>query len=128
MKLTSLIGSILALGVGFLAAFFIIFNALFADIFSPVDRLITLLIVVVVYGIIGGAFGFSAPGSAWKWALWIDLPAIVIVAWYTTREPQRWLLHLAYLVVSIGAAALGAYAGSQLRLRWSHASSSGRMR
>ena len=117
LKLTSLFGYILALVAGCLAAFFVLFNVLFSDIISPIDRLTTLLLVAVVYGIVGGVFGFGSPGMVWKWALWVDLPAIIIVAWYTTHEPQRWLLHLAYLALSIAATAVGAYAASQLRLR-----------
>jgi hypothetical protein len=117
MKLSNLIGYILALAVGCLAAFFILFNVVFTDVFSLVDRLSTFLLVVVVYGIIGGAFGFGSLVNAWKWALWINLPAIVIIAWYTTHEPQRWLLHLAYLALSITATAIGTYAASQIRLR-----------
>jgi hypothetical protein len=117
MKLTSGIGSILALTVRAVAAFFVIFNAIFTDVGSAGERLITFLLVVVVYGTLGGTFGAAAPGSAWKWAIWINLPAIVLVAWYSAREPQQIPLHLAYLALSLGAAWLGAYAGAQLRSR-----------
>jgi hypothetical protein len=105
---------VIAFLVGILPAFFIVFNAIFSDVFSTADRVMTFLLVAVAYTALGALFGFFAPMAAWQVGLWLSLPAILIVAWYSTREPGQWLLHLTYLILTLAFASLGAYVGSRL--------------
>jgi len=108
---------IAAVMVGAFPAIFVVFNAIFADGGSPIERVVTFVLTVAAYGILGIAFGLFSSAAWWVLGFWISFPAIVIVAWYSIEEPGRPLLHLSYLVLAIGSASLGARAGAWYRAR-----------
>jgi lipoprotein signal peptidase len=111
------LGYVAAVIIGAFPAFFVVFNAIFSDGSSTAERIVTFILTIFFYGILGMAFGFCSSAAWWKLGLWISLPAIVIVTWYSTRETGRLLLHVSYPVLAVGAASLGAGAGSWLRAR-----------
>ena len=117
MRLPRPLGYVLAIGIGVIPAFFVVFNAIFSDIFSTAERLFTLLLTAVVYGLLGLIFGIVGPSGLWQWGAWLALPAAIIVVWQSLDEPERALLNLAYLVVAFCAAAALSYAGARLRTR-----------
>jgi hypothetical protein len=116
-KVWRFLGYVVALSIGALPAFFVVFNAIFADAGSIAERIVTFVLTILSYGILGLACGFFLAAAAWRLGLWVSCPAIVIVIWYSMREGERLLLHLFYLVLAVGAASFGAYAGSRLRAR-----------
>ncbi len=105
-----------AVAAGLLPSFFVVFNAIFSDVFSVSERLFTFVLTLIVYGILGAVFGYVSPRNYWGWAFWLTLPAAAIVIWYSLDE-GRWLLHLSYVVVAFASAAAGAAAGSNRRIR-----------
>lgn len=105
----------LAFAAGLVAAFFVVFNSLFSDVSSLNDRAATLVLTTVTYAVLGGVFGTFSRTQGWKWGLWVSLPAIVLVALYSTHEPERLLLHLLYLSLALGPASLAAYIASRRR-------------
>jgi hypothetical protein len=109
-----LLGYAAAVVLGAFPAFFVVFNAIFSDGSSTIERIATFVLTTVAYGILGLAFGYFSSADAWVLGLWISFPAIVIVLWYSARETGRLLLHLSYLVLAAGSAYLGARAGSWL--------------
>ena len=102
---------------GTFPAYFVVFNAIFSDGGSPIERIVTFVLTVVSYGILGVAFGWFSSAAWWILGFWISFPAIVIVAWYSAREAGRLVLHLFYLVLAVGSASLGARAGAWYRAR-----------
>ena len=114
-KALRLLAYVAAVSVGTLPAFYVVFNAIFTDGGSPIERIVTFVLTIVAYGILGIAFGLFSSAAWWVLGLWISFPAIVIVAWYSARETGRLLLHLSYLVLAVGSASLGVRAGSWYR-------------
>jgi hypothetical protein len=104
-----------AASVGAVPAFFVVFNAIFSDGGSTIERIVTYILTVVAYGILGIAFGLFSSAAWWVLGFWISVPAIVIVAWYSTREMGRLLLHVSYPVLAVGSASLGARVGAWYR-------------
>jgi MFS family permease len=99
----------LALCLGSVVAFFVVFNSIFSDVSSLGDRVATLILTAAVYSVLGAGFGAFFQASGWKWGVWISLPALVLVGWYSTHEPDRTLLHLAYLALVAGSASFAAH-------------------
>jgi hypothetical protein len=108
---------LIALGLGCVAAVFVVFNSIFSDVSSLEDRVATLILTIVVYAVLGASFGAFLRVPGWRWGVWISLPAVVLITWYSTHEPERLLLHLAYLAFAVGPASLAAHAVSRLRRR-----------
>lgn len=106
---------VIAVSVGAFPAVFVVFNAIFTDGGSPVERIVTFVLTIVAYGILGIAFGLFSAAASWVLGWWISFPAIVIVIWYSARETGRLLLHSSYLVLAVGSAILGARAGAWYR-------------
>jgi lipoprotein signal peptidase len=107
-----------AVGVGAFPAFFVVFNAIFSDGGSPIERIATFVLTIVAYWVLGAAFGLFSSAAWWVLGFWISFPAIVIVALYSMRERERLFLHWFYLVLAVGAASLGARAGAWFRALW----------
>jgi hypothetical protein len=105
---------LLALALGLLAGFFVVFNAVFTDGGALGERLMTYGIVIVVYGLLGFLFSLASPAEARLWTALLSAPAVLILILYTFKEHQAWLLHLSYFVlapiVTHVAASLGARA------------------
>ena len=101
--------------VGAFPAFFVVFNAIFTDAGSPIERIATFILTIVAYAVLGMAFGLFSSAASWVLGFWISFPAIVIVAWYSARETGRLLLHLSYVGLAVGSAIVGARAGSWYR-------------
>ncbi len=116
-KVWRFLGYVAAVCIGAFPAFFVVFNAIFSDGGSTAERIVTFILTILSYGIFGMAFGFFSSAAPWKLGFWISFPAIVIVAGYSARETGRLFLHLSYPVLAVGAASLGAYAGSRQRAR-----------
>ncbi len=117
MRLPRPLGYAIAVGIGMVPAFFVVFNAIFSDIFSAVERLLTMVLTAMSYGLLGFLFGVAAPGASWQWGGWLALPAAVIVVRQSLDEPERAPINLVYLLVALGAAAATSYAGARLRAR-----------
>lgn len=100
---------------GIVAGFFIVFNSIFSDVSDSGERVFSFALVIGVYGILGLLFGFLA--RSWKAGLALAAPAVLLVVWYSSREPENFPLHVAYIVVTVGTAWVGAYWGARLRNR-----------
>jgi len=105
----------LALIAGVLAGFFIVFNSVFSDVGSAGERIFSFVLVVIVYAVLGLIFGYLA--GSWNVSLPLAIPAVLLVLWYTFREPGTLLLDFAYIVVTLATACLGSYGGAMLRAR-----------
>ena len=101
-----------------LAAFFIVFNTLFSDIFTLRDRLIGYAMVSVAYAILGFGFAFARFNSWRWWAVFFSAPAVLMAALYTISEPQQFFVHAMTILLVVIATHGGAYlSGSRLRAK-----------
>jgi len=100
-----------ALLIGIPPAFFLVFNAIFSDVFSALERLMTFLLIVVTYGILGAIFGFVWPQHSWRWGLWLSIAAILIAVLYSFRETGQLALHFLYIATTVSSACLAALGG-----------------
>ncbi|HWG92257.1 MAG TPA: hypothetical protein VNZ52_15510 [Candidatus Thermoplasmatota archaeon] len=109
------LGHALALLLGALAGFFLVFAGVFSDGASPGERYVSYALVVTAYGLLGLALGYAWPRRFLVWTLEASVPTLLFLAWYTTREPQQALLHFAYAALVVGGSLAGASAGARLR-------------
>src|SRR5438552_13746548 len=116
-RTSRLLGGVIAVIVAVFPAFFCVFNAVFSDVSSQGERLLTFALVFAAYAVLGLIFGYVWPGVSYWWGLWLGIPALLILIWYSTHEPGQILLHIAYIAVTIASGCLGGYAGAWLRLR-----------
>jgi hypothetical protein len=116
-KVPRRIGYLLAVLSGIPPAFFLVFNALFSDVVSPQERLLSFCLIAVTYGALGLVFSFIWPGPSWHWGMWLSLPAFIIVGWYSSREIERLALHLLYLAATVTPACLATLLGARLSAR-----------
>lgn len=94
------IGIALALIVGFVPAFFIVFHAQISDVppqSFAVDHVVYYALAVLVsYAVAGAAFGYMEPKRAAGWGLWLGLPVLFPLAVAAVRERQRTIEILLY--------------------------------
>jgi hypothetical protein len=114
-----MIGIALALVVGFVLAFFVVFHALISDVppqSSAADNVVYYALAVLVsYAVAGAAFGYTEPKRAAGWGLWLGLPVLFPLAVAAVRECQRTIEILLYAVLAFCSAAAAAYAAARLR-------------
>ena len=116
-KVLIFIEYLLAVLVGIPLAFFLVFNAIFSDGVSILERFLTFVLIIISYGILGLVFGFIWPKHSWRSGIGISITAFLIVGWYSFRETQHLPLHFSYLVVTAASACLAALAGTWLSVR-----------
>ncbi len=101
--------------MGCLAAFFLVLNFLFSDIFSITERLQTFVAVAVVYVLLGMAFGFILASR--RVLPWIIAPAVItclpfLIAGMLGPAPLVEVsIPLAYLLIVLVSSYLGVYIG-----------------
>ncbi|HWI60489.1 MAG TPA: hypothetical protein VNT75_01480 [Symbiobacteriaceae bacterium] len=101
--------------VGLLPGFFLALNTVFSDTGSGGEYLLALVILALVYGVLGGIFGYFS--RAWQSGLWLGLPAVALVALYTVSEGQLPLINVAVVAVTLLAGCGGAHAAARIRSR-----------
>jgi hypothetical protein len=112
------IGIALAIIVGLVPAFFIVFRALISDIppqASSASVVYYAVAVLVAYAVAGAVFGYVEPKRAAGWGLWLSLPVLLPLAVAVVRERQRTVEVVLYAVLALSAAATAAYAAARLR-------------
>jgi len=109
--------AVVAVLAGILPAFFLVFNSVFTDSGGPGERAFAFLLVGIGYGILGLVFGWLEPHERWRWGLWWAAAAVVILVWYTTREPQLVVLNFIVGLIALLAGMGGGEFGSRLRAR-----------
>ena len=101
--------------MGCLAAFFIVLNSLFSDIFSITERLQTFVAVAVVYVVLGMALGFLLASP--RVLPWIIVPAVItclpfLIAGLLRPAPLVEVsIPLAYLLIVLISTYLGVSIG-----------------
>lgn len=118
---------------------FVLLSSIFSDTSSDDafarEMFVRLGIVAALYAAFGVTFGFSIPGLAWRWGLWLNVPTLFLLAIFIPiflsnmvaenvdfGRAQAWveaLLLFGFFAGSLVAACLGAYAGAQARHRFS---------
>ncbi len=116
-KVLILMEHLVAVLMGLPLAFFLVFNAIFSDGTSIVERFISFALIIISYGILGLVFGFIWPKHSWRWGIWISITAFLIVGWYSFRETEYLPLHFSYLAVTAASACLAALAGTRLSVK-----------
>jgi hypothetical protein len=106
---------LLALALGLLAGFFVVFNSVFSDGGALGERLMTYGIVIVVYGLLGFLFSLASPAKAGLWTALLSAPAVLILILYTLKEHQAWLLHLSYFLLAPSVTHVAASLGARAR-------------
>ncbi len=109
------LGTIVAAIVSLLAAFFVVFNAVFSDVFGFRERLLTFVYVAAAYMIIAFVCGLAGPAHAKRWAWILATPALLILALYSLSERSGILVHIIIGAIATLAAHIGAQAGSRAR-------------
>lgn len=108
---------ILAIIIGLIPGFFIVFNSVFSDSNGSKGEWVTIVILIVAsYGIPGLIFGYLSPKYSWRWGIWINIPAIVILTLYSFKEPNIILLSLFDLILTLLSACGASFLGAKLRL------------
>ena len=107
----------LAVFAGIPPAFLLVFNAVFSDSVSIMERFLSFVFIVVAYGILGLVFGFIWPRCSWQWGIWLSIAAFLIVGWYSFRETAHIPLHFSYLAATATSACLAALVGARLSVR-----------
>jgi len=110
MDIRGILGPVLAFAVGSPLAFFLVFAGVFTDVSSLGDRLLSLALTAGVYAVAGGVMGYLRYHRSL--ALWLVAPAVFILVWYTTHEPQALLLHTLYGVLAVSATLAGRKLGA----------------
>jgi len=111
VNLRSIPGAMFGFIAGLPLAFFLVFAGVFSDVFSLADRLVSLALTGGGYAAAGAIAGYMS--RRLNLALWLAMPAVIILVWYTTREPQAFVLHLLYGVVAVSASLAGSTLGSR---------------
>ncbi|MCX7921504.1 MAG: hypothetical protein N3B21_05740 [Clostridia bacterium] len=111
------IGYVLAVVIGILPAFFLVFNSVFTDSTSITERLFTFALVMAVYGILGVIFGLAGVNTSWRWGIYLSSSAILILVLYSFKEPGIIPLSLLYAIMAIVSSCTAAYLGSRIALR-----------
>ena len=75
---------------------------------------------VVVFGVLGGLFGYLRPAKSWRWGLWLSIPTILLCLALVRRLGSVNLLQgtgtgwaLSALIIPL-AGCLGSYLGARL--------------
>lgn len=125
-----LLGVILAL---------VLFSSIFSDTSSDTafarEMLVRLGIVAALYAAFGVAFGIFIPRLAWRWGLWLNVPALFLLAFFIflsvgsiaagdvdfgrAQDRAEALLLFGFFAGALVAACLGAYAGARARRHFS---------
>ena len=111
------LGHTLALIFSSLAAFFVVFNVLFSDVFGVSERLGTFGYVAAVYFSLGLVFCWVWPGKLRAWVIWFGIIEAAIVLLYSLTEWSRVVLHIGVLLLAIVAVWWGALLGRRLAER-----------
>lgn len=105
----------LAILIGVLPAFFIVFNSIFTDSNgSLAERMFTFVLVIVAYGVLGVVFGLVAPLASWRWGIWVSVPAALVVILYSIKETDGIFLNLFYIVIALTSGCVASYLGARL--------------
>ncbi len=114
---------------------FVLLSSVFSDTSSDTafarEMLVRLGVVAALYAFFGIAFGFSIPGLSWRWGLWLNVPALFLLAFFIfafllsltagdvdfgqARDRAEALLLIGFFAGALVAACLGAYAGARAR-------------
>ena len=118
MSIKLLLGYGVALLVGGLVGFFLVFNIRLREsgiLFNDNERLYGFGLITVVYLLLGLLFGFLM--GTWRVGLALSLAAVILGLLYLVREPYNLLFHLAYIGIPIASACAGSYAGARIKAR-----------
>ena len=114
---------------------FVLLSSIFSDTSSDTafarEMFVRLGIVAALYCALGVVFGFSIPRPAWRWGLWLNVPAFFLLSLFILTyvssiqegnvvlgRVQDWaeaLLLFSFFVGALGAACLGACVGAWAR-------------
>jgi hypothetical protein len=113
----------------------VLLSSIFSDTSSDTafarEMLVRLGIVAALYAAFSVAFGLSMPRLSWRWGLWVNVPALFLLAFVIfaylnslaagdvdfgrTHDRAEALLLIGSLAGALVAACLGAYAGAWAR-------------
>jgi hypothetical protein len=75
---------------------------------------------VVVFGVLGGLFGYFRPAKSWRWGLWLSIPTVLLCLAFVRRLGSANLLKgigtgwaISVLMIPL-AACLGSYLGVKI--------------
>lgn len=125
---------IAAVLLGVILAFFLL-SSIFSDTSSDTafarEMFVRLGSVAALYAAFGVAFGLSIPRLAWRWGLWLNVPAFFLLSLFTLiyvssivagdvgfGRVQDWaeaLLLFGFFAGALVGGCLGAYAGARAR-------------
>jgi hypothetical protein len=117
----------------------VLLSSIFSDTSSDTafvrEMLVRLGIVAALYAAFGVAFGLSIPRLSWRWGLWLNVPALFLLALFIfayltslaagdvdferVQDRAEDLLFIGFFAGSLVAAGLGAYAGAWARQHFS---------
>ena len=125
---------IAALLLGVILAF-VLLSSIFSDTSSDTafawEMFERLWIVTALYAAFGVAFGLASPRPTWRWGLWLNIPALLLLAififlylssiaagdvdFWQAQDRTEALLFFGLFAGPLVAACLGAYAGARAR-------------
>jgi hypothetical protein len=111
------IGTVVLALVSLLAAFFVVFNSVFSDVFGVGERVETYVVTGVVYLILGFVSGLAGPARPRRWTAILSIPPLVILFLYTLAEFQNLLIHAGFALLVPLSAHAGVRLGAGLRAK-----------
>ena len=111
----------------------VLLSSIFSDTSSDTgfarEMFVRLGIVAALYATVGVAFGIFMPRLAWRWGLWLNVPAFILLSLFTLSyvssvaagdvvfgRAQDWaeaLLLFGFFAGALVGACLGAYVGAR---------------
>ncbi len=118
---------------------FVLLSSIFSDTSSDIafarEMFVRLGIVAALYAAFGVAFGLASPRPTWRWGLWLNVPAVLLLAIFIllylssvaagnvdfarVQDRTEALLLFGLFAGALVAGCLGAYAGARARLHFS---------
>jgi hypothetical protein len=112
----SVIVAILAMLIGIIPGFFIVFNSVFSDSNGSFgERAFTFLLVLLSYGLLGFLLGRLTKIKPIILCICLSAPAIIILVLYSFKEPGVIWLNLVYTAIVLVSSWFGGYLGDTLR-------------
>lgn len=110
----NIIGIIISLIAGSLIGLFGVIVSVFVD-GGMTERLVTIGIILLIYGVLGGVWGFLLPSYSWKWGLLMGAPGVLLLGVYMLSE--NIVYYLVYMVFILFFACFGAWGGTSVKKR-----------
>ncbi|HET7480694.1 MAG TPA: hypothetical protein VFJ72_14405 [Rubrobacteraceae bacterium] len=112
-----MVRGLILLAVGVVPAFFLVFVTLFGDSSGLGDYALAYGMTFFAYLLVAFVAGFVWDEGRPVYVLWLVAPAVIVIVWYVTQEPQVTVLGIGSLAIALVGTLLGVFVGTRTRSR-----------